>query len=271
MEVKQAIVPSHRSIDASPAETASSEVTALARGLMLLRVLSDAGKPLGNAELSSATGIPKATVSRLVATLTAGGHLRQEPESERYWLGPALLELGNLYLRRFDLRGLVRTHFAPLADATGCSLHLGIRDRTDILIIESVRPRSAVIASQLDIGSRMAIWSSAAGRAHFAAAGEDERSDVLGSLAPGERRRLGRRLIEGLAGDGRRGFSVSFGEWHSQINAIACALRGPRGELYAISCGGPAHLLSQAYLELDVAPRLLLARDDVSRQMGLRV
>ncbi|RYF35771.1 MAG: winged helix-turn-helix transcriptional regulator, partial [Comamonadaceae bacterium] len=56
--------------------TARDEVSALARGLALLRVLADAQGPLSNKELADRAGIPKATVSRLTGTLQAAGFLR---------------------------------------------------------------------------------------------------------------------------------------------------------------------------------------------------
>ena len=52
-----------------PAPDAVAAVAALARGLPLLKVISQADKPLGKRALADATGIPKATISRLAATL----------------------------------------------------------------------------------------------------------------------------------------------------------------------------------------------------------
>ena len=87
------------------------EVSALARGLALVRSVANASQPLSNRELAEATGIPKATISRLAATLVAAGYLRQATDSERFSLGPALLELGNAYLRNFDFRNQIgRAH-----------------------------------------------------------------------------------------------------------------------------------------------------------------
>jgi adhesin transport system membrane fusion protein len=80
------------------------EVSALARGLALLKSIADAPQPQSNRELADSTGIPKATVSRLTATLQASGLLRQSPDSDRFALGPAALQLGNAYLRTFDFR-----------------------------------------------------------------------------------------------------------------------------------------------------------------------
>lgn len=46
------------------------------------------------------------------------------------------------------------------------------------------------------------------------------------------------------------------------------ALRGPRGELYAVSCGGPAFKLSREMLLEKVAPQPPETRRAVARKMG---
>ncbi|MCO3057777.1 IclR family transcriptional regulator, partial [Pseudomonas aeruginosa] len=56
-------------------------VTALARGLELLRCFTPRESLLGNQELARKTGLPKPTVSRLTHTLTRLGYLRHLPQS----------------------------------------------------------------------------------------------------------------------------------------------------------------------------------------------
>src|SRR3982751_6566127 len=121
--------------------TGKDEVTALARGLTVLKAVGDAHGPLSNRDLADATGIPKATVSRLAATLVGSGYLRQSVDTERFSLGPALLDMSTRYLRHFDLRSVARPHLTALAEFAGASVHVGVRDELDMLIIDSIRPR----------------------------------------------------------------------------------------------------------------------------------
>ena len=62
-------------------------VTALARGLELLRAFGTGEEYLGNAELSNRTHIPRPTVSRLTYTLTQLGYLQHNRHLEKYRLG----------------------------------------------------------------------------------------------------------------------------------------------------------------------------------------
>lgn len=243
----------------------------MARGLFLLRVLADASGPLTNRALADATGIPKATISRLTSTLSANGFLHQDVDSERFNLGPALLDLSNAYLRTFDIRVLARPHLMALANRSHASVHLGVRDGLDILVIDTVRPRSAVILTRMDIGTRMDIATSASGRAYFSALAPQERQDLLDDYRRGAPKRwpvVREMLLHAVADVERTGYGRSFQEWHRDINAIGFTLRGPRGELYAVSCGGPAYALSPETLISEVAPAALATQQAIGLACG---
>jgi len=248
-----------------------SEVSALARGLAVLKAVGEAAGPLSNRELADATGIPKPTVSRLAATLVASGYLRQALDTERFSLGPALLDMSNRYLRHFDLRGVARPYLTALAEFAGASVHTGVRDELDMLIIDSLRPRTALITSRIDVGSRMTIATSAAGRAYLAALPAAEQRELLDQikLASGENwAALEPRLMAGLEDHARLGYCSSFGEWHPHIHALGFSLRGPRGERYAVSCGGPAYLLPRETMVARIAPMLLETVQQINAEIG---
>jgi DNA-binding IclR family transcriptional regulator len=254
------------------AAASKDEVSALARGLALLKAIAESAQPPSNRDLADRCGIPKATVSRLTATLQASGLLRQSPDSDRFTLGPAALQLGNAYLRTFDFRQQARLHLAELAEVAGANVHLGVRDGLDILLIDTLRPRSALILSRMDIGSRLAIPTSAAGRAYLASLPEPEREALLGEVrkASGKQWSTVRdRITAALAEHARNGYCSSFGEWHPDIHALGFSLRGARGELYGVSVGGPAYMLPRELLLEKVAPRLQQVRRDIEHEAGL--
>ena len=248
------------------------EVSALARGLAVLRAVADAPQPLSNRDLADATAIPKATISRLATTLVSAGLLRQSADTERYSLGPGVLQLGHAYLRTFDFRQQARLHLAELAEVAGANVHLGVPDGLDVLLIDTLRPRSALILSRMDVGSRMDIATSAAGRAYMAALPLDQRGQLREEIqaASGERWPAVReRLDASFEEFGRLGFCTSFGEWHPDIHALGFSLRGTQGELYAVSVGGPAYKLPREWLMEKVAPKLLETQRAIGREVGL--
>ncbi|SEK06295.1 transcriptional regulator, IclR family [Variovorax sp. OK605] len=247
------------------------EVSALGRGLALLKVIGMAAAPIGNRELADTTGIPKATVSRLTATLVSAGYLRQSQDSERFSLGPALLDMSARYLRHFDLRTMARPYLAELSESAGVSVHLVVRDELDMLVIDSLRPRSVVISSRIEVGTRMTIATSAAGRAYLAALPAPEQAVLMEEirLESGENwDAIEPRLAAGLDEYARLGYCGSFGEWNPHIHAIGFALQGPRGERYAVSCGGPAYLLPKDAMVARIGPLLVEAAQRIAGEAG---
>src|SRR5690606_35108514 len=69
-------------------------VTALARGLELLRCFRPDSAELSNQLLARRSGLPRPTVSRLTYTLRTLGYLDYDPDSGKYRLGPGVLALG---------------------------------------------------------------------------------------------------------------------------------------------------------------------------------
>lgn len=241
-------------------EGSGDEVTALARGLTVLRSVAAADAPLSNRELTELTGIPKPTVSRITATLVSAGFLFRLPDSERFVLTSSVLELSNGFLRNFDIRARARPFLIELAERTALSVHLAVRDRLDMVVIDAIRPRSAVLVSRLEIGSRMNLSRTAVGRAYLAALEAPEREKLLIGLQAAEGDdwgHLSSRLDSALQETIERGFAIATGEWYDGLNAIALGFTGPSGERYAVNCGGSADQCPRDWLISRAAPALL--------------
>jgi DNA-binding IclR family transcriptional regulator len=252
-------------------EASSDEVTALARGLTVLRAVAAADAPLSNRELTELTGIPKPTVSRITATLVGAGFLFRLPDSERFVLTSSVLELSNGFLRNFDIRARARPFLIALAERTALSVHLAVRDRLDMVVIDAIRPRSAVLVSRLEIGSRMNLSRTAIGRAYLAALAPADRDALLIGLQAAEGDdwgHVGNRLDAALEDTIERGYAIATGEWHNGLNAIALGFTGPSGERYAVNCGGSADQCPRDWLISRAAPALLECVAQIVLEIG---
>lgn len=260
--------------DAAPAKEkdgSGDEVTALARGLTVLRSIAAADAPLSNRELTEITGIPKPTVSRITATLVSAGFLFRLPDSERFVLTSSVLELSNGFLRNFDIRARARPFLIELAERTSLSVHLAVRDRLDMVVIDAIRPRSAVLVSRLEIGSRMNLSRTAIGRAYLAALDAPDREKLLIGLQAAEGDDWGHvssRLDSALQETIERGFAIATGEWYDGLNAIALGFTGPSGERYAVNCGGSADQCPRDWLISRAAPALLECVERIVLEIG---
>ena len=136
----------------------------LARGLEVLRAFTPASPVLGNREIADRTGLPKPTVSRLTYTLTLLGYRSRDGQLQKYRLGPGVLSLGHPLLASMAVRQAAKPLMESLARSTGCTVNMGVRDRDQVVYIDSVRADSTN-QHLPDIGSTRPLLSSAIGRA----------------------------------------------------------------------------------------------------------
>jgi DNA-binding IclR family transcriptional regulator len=247
---------------ARPAEGGSRDpqfITALARGLDVLRAFRLGDGPLANQDIASRTGLPKPTVSRLTYTLSRLGFLDYRPESGRYTLSVGALALGLAALGSLGIRDVARPHMQALADYAGGSVALGTRDRFSMVYVEHCRGPSPVQIA-LDVGSHIKLATSAMGRAYIAGLPAAERAALMEQLAEreGERwPRLRDGLDEAIENLATRGFTLSVGDWQPEVNAVGVPLMLDTGSLaFALNCGGPAFLMPRQRLIDEFGPRL---------------
>lgn len=236
-------------------------VSALDRGLALLDCFRGGERSLSPTELARRTGIPRPTVTRLAATLRARQWLQSEPDGEGYRLGPGIVALARDYLSALDVRAAAHTPMQGLADLTGGSVYLALRDGLHMVIVEACRARSTMLTARLDVGSRVPLPNSALGRAWLAACGDTARSAVETELAtlhgkdwPNFKKGLDASLLQGAKKDG---VYRSVGEFHREINSVSVAMHAHDGTIYAFNCGGPAFAFVKSRLQSVVAPALL--------------
>ena len=236
-------------------------VTALARGLEVLSCFRSGEKLLGNQEIAQRCGLPKSTVSRLTRTLTILGYLIHVPEAGKYRLGTATLALGSAMLTGLDVRQIARPLMQRLADMAQAEIALGTRDRHNMLYIEHC-PCPQPIVSDLDMGSRIPLATTAMGRAWLAACSAADRQEALDYLqahAPEQwaAAQAQAPLWPTAKERAQPWLTTSFGDWLPHVNAIALAFSPGRGlPLMVISCGGPARLVSPEFLMQRAKPEL---------------
>ena len=114
------------------------------RAFSVLDALAEADTELGTNEIARRTGINASSVSRLLATLVAGGLVEHVPDSGRYRLGLRLLQLGNVVLARLDLRQIARPHLQALVESTRETATLSAPGELDAVTVDFVQSPSSV-------------------------------------------------------------------------------------------------------------------------------
>ena len=246
-------------------------ITALARGLEVLRAFQSQVGRMSNKEISEITNIPKPSITRLTYTLGEMGYLQQNNEDGKYELSPGVLSLGYPLLSGLAIRHLAHDQMAELASSGGCSVALGARDRLSIVYVDECCGNSSTTL-RLDIGARIEVARSSIGRAWLAGLGEEQRANIyeqLESVYENEWSNLKARAEDAIEQIHERGYCLVDQEWRKDTRTVAVPLVSADGNtVMAISCGGPTFAVSVAVLEKELGPRLRHISENISKFLG---
>lgn len=251
--------------DESPAQDPRF-VTALARGLALLRAFQPQDRWISHRELVRRTALPAATISRLSFTLVGLGYLRHRPESGEYALSPAVLGLGFSMLGNFDIGRIARPFMQALADACQAAVSLGVRHGLTMIYVAHCRS-PARLTLGLDVGARLPLATTAMGRAVLCALPAHEQAALLRDIEAADAadyRRTAQRLDQARVQFAQHGFVTSESEWESGISAAGVPLDVGDGRTpLSLTVGGPSQRLGSEFLHRFVGPHLLQASREI--------
>lgn len=242
------------------AEDSSGQfVTALARGLELMRCFTPRDNVLGNQDLARMTGLPKPTVTRLTNTLMRLGCLKREVHSGKYQLDVGVLGFGYAMLSNLSIRAVAHPLMEELANHAQAAVAMASRDRLQMVYLDVVQGQGNTTMRR-QIGSYLPLAQSSVGRACLAAMPETEREFLLDHIRqresdqwPSIRKGLDRAFRDFTD----YGFCLSIGEWHRDVNSVAVPLLHPQYGLLTFNCGGPSFQLTRERLMDDIGPRLI--------------
>lgn len=234
--------------DQQPSQTAAKAIAVLEA--------FDADHPeRGIRELGRELGINAATVHRLVTTLANAGYLEQNPETQRYALGPKVMKLANLYIRQNPVSAVARKVFESFADRFEYNFYLGKFDKYEV-VYQAVLDGRGPMRIVVETGGTAALHATAAGKLLLALQSDDVISRFLDSdeLVPFTPRTVTDpdQLWEQIEQIRERKFAVNDGELYDEIGAIAVPVYGERGSLNTcVSLAYPRHLVNENRIQIE--------------------
>ncbi len=215
---------------------------------------------LANHEIAERCKLPRSTVSRLTYTLTKLGYLHFVEETGKYRLGTQLIALSSSALSGLSVREIARPALRELADFSGATVGLGVRDALSMRYVECLRGPSSIMVN-IDVGTRISMTRSAMGRAYVAVLTDAERTvlfDRLRDRDPLAWPKLRASLEKAVEEHATLGCCTSFGEWQDNVNSVAIGFRPGGGmDAMAINCGAPTVVTDATFLLDEIRPRLI--------------
>jgi DNA-binding IclR family transcriptional regulator len=247
-------------------------VSALARGLQILRCFTADTPERSARELIAATGLPKPTFFRLATTLCAAGLLRYSEATATFMPAPGLLTLAASLWARMNVRQMAFGQMQALADRVRGQVSLALGVGLDLVFVELAQ--SAQCATfRPAMGAHVSLSRTATGRVYLAALPPPQAARYVDGVMAADAQQ-GQWLTERLAATQRdlqqRGFGVSHGDLHRELEAVAVPVRSlTPDESYVLTCTVPVFELAPGQLDDDIGPRLVALARSTEAALGL--
>jgi DNA-binding IclR family transcriptional regulator len=224
------------------------------------------GKPtMTLTQVAAMSGIPLSTTRRLLLELTAWGGLERLADGS-YRIGMRLWELGSLAPRQRDLRDAASPYMHDLYEAAEENVQLSVLDGLEVLCVEKLYGRRAV-PTLTDVGERMPLHATAAGKALLAFSGPEVLRAVIDAGLP---RLTGNTLVEpgrlsaALQRTRETGLSYSFEERTLGVVSVGSPMISPNGRLL-----GAISIIARVGTRIDrLAPAVRTAALTISRAIA---
>jgi IclR family transcriptional regulator, acetate operon repressor len=242
-------------------------VQSLDRAFAILEAMADAGGVIGLSQLKNDSGLPLATIHRLVRTLVDLGYVRQEP-SRQYSLGPRLMRLADSSTKRVGT--LAHPAMSRVVEALGESVNLAVLDGEEIVYVAQVQPSQNFMRMFTEVGRRAKPHTTAVGKAILAAEPDREVLDLLNRTGMPRRTEHTITTPEDFLADlqrvRERGYAVDDGEQELGVRCVAVVVPdAPRA--MALSMSGPLTRMSDDVVA-EAAPILHEAAARISAELG---
>lgn len=252
----------HGTIDELKSHASKGGVQSIDRAFAILETLAESGGVMGLSQLAERSGLPLATIHRLVRTLVDLGYLRQE-ESRQYSLGPRLMRLADAASQR--VAAWAHPHMLAAVEDLGESVNLAMMDGDEVVYIAQVQPSQNFMRMFTEVGRRTLPHSTAVGKAMLL----DTDPGTVRSLLSrtGMPRRTEHTLttadafLAALDVARERGYALDEGEQELGVRCVAVAVPdAPRP--MALSMSGPTTrvtdaVVAEAATRLQEAARLI--------------
>ena len=218
-------------------------VPALFRGLGLLEKIAEHPEGAPFSLLVQETGLPTASVYRMVGTLEKCGYVKHSVD-RRYRISRKLLKLGSLSYGEHSLVERAMPFLRKARDLSGETVLLGVLNGQEGIVLACVDSPQAVKVS-IQIGHHFPLHTAAPAKAILALLPEEERAEILKSIAytrfTASTVTTEKEFRKELAEVKKSGIAFDRGEELDDLRCIAAPILNENNyPVAAVWCSGPA-------------------------------
>lgn len=238
------------------------------RALIILEYISKRKKVTGIADISSALGMPKSTIHRLLEHLKNRGFVEQVDDSEKYEIGIKAIEVGMGGLRNWvDIASAYVKHISV---ELGETAFMAVYDEGEIVYLYKDEGSQSVITNA-QLGTRKPIHCTALGKAivsNFTLEEVDKVLSIKGMPRYTEKTITDRQhYLQELSIVRENGYAVDDEEAEEGLTCFAAPIFTYTGQVKAsISVAGPTARMIQN--KTKIIEHLKEGADQISRRLG---
>ncbi len=154
----------------------------LARGFRILAHFTPEKAEASLTDLAEVLECDASTASRFAYTLKELGYLERDEQTKLYRVSPKIFALTVSLSGPRNIRKVSRPFMEALRDTTGETVVLGIRDGIEIVVIEVVETKHALVPRGW-VGGRVPVYCSALGKASLMHLSEIELKKLLDTVS----------------------------------------------------------------------------------------
>lgn len=238
----------------------------LARGFQVLASFTPEKIEASLTDLAEVLGCDASTASRFAYTLEELGYLERDPETKLYRVSAKIYALTVSLSGPRNIRKISLPYMENLRDTTGETVVLGVRDATEMVVIEVVETRQALVPRGW-VGGRVPVYCSALGKAtlmHLPRPDLTKLLDTITMVPFTEHTIVGRmNFLADLEHTRQRGWSLNREEYTRGVISVGAPIFSGRGvPVGAICVDVPAaRVLDEDVIEQIAAEVVQTARE----------
>ena len=246
----------------------------LAKALRIMELFTIQQSELGIREIGRKLSINPTTVYRLVTTLQNSGYLDQNPETQRYSLGPSLVHLASLYMHHNPLPLIATQVFESYSDKFEYNFYLGTLREYKVVYLAVLDGRGP-IKVVVEPGGTTTLQTTALGKVLLAFQDDAFINAFLESTSLDSFTSRSLETPEAVWKEideiRHRKYAINNGEHYKDVGAVGVPIFDHSGEVkVGISFAYPRHLIQEKRLRIEeMIPLLQEMADVIARRSGL--
>lgn len=215
-------------------------------------------------EIAGSTGLPLATVYRLIRELLDSDYLVHIREENCFELGYKVHQLAMSLHEQIGVPAPVRAEVTALHQQLGLAAYFAIHRGSEIVVVFTADTPACPRLASIGFGFHEAPYATALGKIFLANLTPEKRATRLRTASDLDRGRRA-RLAEQLVVVAERGVAWETGEWQAGSTCAAAAVRSAAGTLLgSVAVSGPDARLTSGRRAVEIALRATARR--VARQ-----